>query len=71
MEGQMADGKKGLRHEGRVQIVEGFINCDKEFGFSPKVNEMPLEGFIQERDMINSVFLYDPSGHKVRKHQRG
>lgn len=49
--------RKGLRSEGRVQIVEGFINCDKEFGFSPKVNEMALKGFIQERDMINSVFL--------------
>ena len=42
----------------------GSINHDKEIGFYPNVNEMPLKGFTEERNMI-SVFFEDPSGYKV------
>lgn len=57
---QMADCKTRYSEGSQGQILE-----DEEFGFSLKVDEMPLKGFIQERGSISFMFLEAPSDHKV------
>lgn len=57
---QMADYKTRYSEGSQGQILE-----DEEFGFSLKVDEMPLKGFIQERGSISFMFLEAPSDHKV------